>query len=262
MIRGVLLDLDGVLYNGEEPIEGAARAVAEVRRTGVRALFVTNTTSRPRTALAEKLQGFGVNAAREEILTPPLAAVEWIRGRGNGLAALFVPEPTVEEFGGLSADPGSDGPEIRYVVVGDLGHRWNYSTMNRAFRLLHADPDRELVALGLTRYWQSPDGANLDVGPFVAALECATGRTATVLGKPSSTFFLQACRQLGLPPGDVLMVGDDIRADALGARHAGLRSALVRTGKFRPTDLESAEQPDWILDSIRDLPRLLADGRE
>ncbi len=262
MIRGVLFDLDGVLYNGDQPIEGAARAVGDVRAAGISSLFVTNTTSRPRSALSEKLRGLGVPAEPDEFLTPPVAAADWIRARGNGLAALFVPARTLDEFRGLAADPDSDGPEVRYVVVGDLGHDWNYPTLNRAFRLLHAGPDRELVALGLTRYWQSREGANLDVAPFIAALECATGRTATVLGKPSHTFFHRACHRLGLPPGDVLMIGDDLRADALGAKHAGLRSALVRTGKFRPTDLEAAEQPDWVLASVRDLPRLLADCRD
>ncbi len=261
MIRGVLLDLDGVIYDGDQPIAGAASAVSEVMRAGVPVLFVTNTTSCPASALARKLRRFGVTSTTE-FLTPPVAAAQWIRDRGDGRAALFVPEATLGDFRGLTADPGSEGPEVRYVVVGDLGREWDYATLNRAFRLLHADPCRELVALGLTRYWQSAEGANLDVGPFVAALECATGRTATVVGKPSGSFFREACRRLGLPPGNVLMVGDDIQADSLGAMRAGLRSVLVRTGKFRPSDLQSAEQPDWVLDSVRDLPRLLADYRE
>ncbi len=116
------------------------------------------------------------------------------------------------------------------------------------------------MALGLTRYWQSSDGANLDVAPFVAALECAAGCTATVLGKPSTEFFLQAASQLELAPREVLMIGDDLQVDALGAKRAGLRSALVRTGKFRPSDLESDDLPDWVLDSACDLPGLLAHG--
>ena len=171
-----------------------------------------------------------------------------------------MPAATREEFSGLEA--AADGSDSRYVVIGDLGPAWDYGALNRAFRLLHGHPGRELVALGLTRYWQSPDGANLDVAPFVAALECATGRQAVVTGKPAATFFLQAAALLGLAPGDLLMVGDDLRADALGARRAGLRSALVRTGKFRPRDLETSDRPDWVLDSVRDLPSLLADRGE
>lgn len=257
MIRGVLFDLDGVLYNGENPIPGAAGAVERVRRSGVATLFVTNTTSRPRGALVEKLAKFGVRAAHEDILTPPVAAAAWIRSRGDGAAALFVPDGTRAEFAGLEA---SDDEALGYVVIGDLGTAWDYGQLNKAFRLLHGHPERRLVALGLTRFWQSSDGANLDVVPFVAALECATGCTATVMGKPSKEFFLQAAARLGLPRGEVLMIGDDLRVDVLGARRAGLRSALVRTGKFRPSDLEADERPDWVLDSACDLPALLANG--
>ena len=259
MIRGVLFDLDGVLYNGEDPIEGAVEAVTALRARGVPSLFVTNTTSRPREALCAKLRRFGVRAEAEEILTPPVAAAAWIRSKGPGRAALFVPEATKQEFAGLEADPASD--ELRYVVIGDLGPAWDYQKLNSAFRLLHGRPDRELIALGRTRYWQSPDGANLDVAPFAAALECATGLRATVTGKPAKEFFRQAAGLLGLPPGDLLMIGDDLQADALGAKRAGLRSALVRTGKFRDTDLDFPEQPEWVLNSVRELPSLLAHGR-
>ena len=251
--------MDGVLYNGENPIAGAPEAVQEVLRSGIPSLFVTNTTSRPRTALREKMHRFGIRVGTSRFLTPPVAAAAWIRDRGDGRAALFVPDATKDEFRGLEAGDGDE--DLRYVVIGDLGAGWDYCTLNRAFRLLHGHPDCQLVALGLTRYWQGADGANLDVAPFAAALECATGLKAVVMGKPAKGFFLQAARLLGMAPADVLMVGDDLHADALGARHAGMRSALVRTGKFRPSDLEHPEQPDWVLDSVRDLPPLLADSQ-
>lgn len=262
MVRGVLFDLDGVLYNGEKPIAGAAEAVKAVREAGIPSLFVTNTTSRPRSALVGKLRRFGVASKPDEFLTPPVAAAGWIRARGEGRAALFVPEATREEFRGLETRAGAEAQDLRYVVIGDLGSGWDYPTLNRAFRLLHGNRDRELIALGLTRYWHSAEGANLDVAPFVAALECATGRRATVLGKPATEFFLQASSKLSLPPHDLLMIGDDFRADAMGARRAGLQAALVRTGKFRQSDLDSGERPDWVLDSVRDLPALLADCRD
>lgn len=260
MIRGVLLDLDGVLYNGEQPIPGASAAVAAIRRSGLRALFVTNTTSRPRSALRAKLRHFGVPVQEDELLTPPAAAAAWIRAQGRGKAALLVPDATKSEFPGLEA--GDDDPLLRYVVLGDLGSGWTFEKLNGAFRLLHGRPDRQLVSLGLTRYWLAPDGVRLDVAPFAAALECATGRKAVTMGKPAKQFFRQAAARLGLPPAELLMVGDDLRADALGARSAGLQSALVKTGKFLPSDLQQPEQPDWILESVRDLPALLADCRE
>lgn len=258
MIRAVLFDLDGVLYNGEEPIPGAADAVEQVRRSGVASQFVTNTTSRPRSALVTKLAKFGVKVALDDILTPPVAAAAWIRSRADGTAALFVPEGTRAEFVGLEATDNQEA--VRYVVIGDLGRAWDYQRLNAAFRLLHGHPERRLIALGLTRFWQSSDGANLDVAPFVAALECATGCTAVVMGKPSKEFFLQAASRLDVAPEELLMIGDDLRVDVLGAQRTGLRSALVRTGKFRPSDLDGDVCPDWVLDSVCDLPALLSNG--
>lgn len=257
MIHGVLLDLDGVVYVGSTPVPGAAAAIEAVRRLGLPILFVTNTTSRPRSALTRKLAWFGVQASSAEILAPPAAAAAWVRARGSGKVALFVPEATRLEFADLAAEADTNPADVRYVAVGDLGAAWDYDTLNQAFRLLHEDPLRELVALGATRYWQSTEGANLDVAPFVAALECASGRKAVVLGKPARAFFQQAAAILGMSPAMLLMVGDDLHADALGAKRAGLRSALVRTGKFRDSDLDGGEGPDWVLDSVCELPALL-----
>jgi HAD superfamily hydrolase (TIGR01458 family) len=120
---------------------------------------------------------------------------------------------------------------------------------------LHNNPEATLVTLGMTRYWLAADGISLDVAPFVAALEHATGRKAIVFGKPDARFFLAACETLGLAAGEVLMIGDDIDADVGGAQAAGLKGALVKTGKFRPADLEGTVRPDAVLDSIAELPR-------
>jgi len=253
-MRGVLFDLDGVLYNGEEPIAGAAEAVEWVRGHHIPHLFVTNTTSRGAGVIARKLSGLGIPAGTEEILTPPKAAVAWLADRPRGTLALFVPPKTRGEFAGFEVLPDAAETGAEYVIVGDLGERWDFPTLNRAFRLLHHNPAATLIALGMTRYWQAPDGVRLDAAPFVAALEHATGRRATVLGKPSREFFEAAVGRLGLVPADALMIGDDIRTDIAGAQAAGLKAALVRTGKFRAPDLDESIRPDAVLDSIADLP--------
>ena len=140
------------------------------------------------------------------------------------------------------------------MIVGDLGEGWNFKTLNRAFRLLYSNPQATLIALGGTRFWQAPDGLRLDAGPFAAALEYATGRKPIVCGKPAAPFFQAAAVKLGFDPAEILMVGDDIEVDVGGAQRAGLRGALVRTGKFRPADLMRATKPDFVLDSIVALP--------
>ena len=110
------------------------------------------------------------------------------------------------------------------------------------------------MAPGMTRFWRAHDGLRLDVAPFVAALEHATGRKARVFGKPAKPFFHAAIEQLELPAGGIVMVGDDISTDIAGAHEAGLKGVLVRTGKYRASDIEGPVRPDAIMDSIRDLP--------
>lgn len=253
-MRALLFDLDGVLYQGERAVPGAADAVRWFQARAIPHLFVTNTTSRPRASLAAKLAGFGIDVATDALLTPPVAAREWLRANVAGPVALFVPEATRAEFADLPLL--SDGAErgAAAVVLGDLGQDWTFATLNRAFRLLIAESRPPLVALGMTRYWQTPNGLQLDVAPFVVALEHAAGCKVHVLGKPSAEFFAAATGKLGVVAADTCMIGDDIRGDVDAAQQAGMHGILVRTGKFRPSDLELGIRPFATLDSIAALP--------
>lgn len=251
---GILFDLDGVFYVGDAPVPGAAEALHWVRREAIPHLFLTNTTSRPRSALVDKLAGMGIRVEAGEILTPPVAAGRWLREHGADDAALFVPEATRAEFADLGVTAGAPAGPVSAVVVGDLGEGWDFATYNAAFRALMTEPRPPLLALGATRYWKAPDGLRLDVGAFVAGLEYATGTEAVVLGKPAAAFFETALELLGCRPEETVMVGDDIRGDIGGAQEAGIAGVLVRTGKFRPEDLEGDIRPDDVLDSISSLP--------
>jgi len=253
-MRAILFDLDGVLYNSETPIAGAAETLAWVRQRRIPHLFVTNTTSRSRAVLAEKMANFGIPVSETEILTPCEIAANWIAEHGGGSVALFVRPAARIAFARLNCLPGDAESDARYVVIGDLGNAWDFRTLNRAFRLLHSNPASTLIALGMTRFWKAQDGISLDVAPFVAALEHATGQKAVVFGKPAQAFFYGAAQQLDVPPTEILMVGDDIETDIGGAQHAGLKGALVRTGKFRPSDLDGSVRPYLVLDSIAALP--------
>lgn len=253
-MQGILFDMDGVIYNAHDPIPGAVDALAWVRARRIQHLFVTNTTSRDREILVGKLAGFGIPAVEADILTPCEVAANWLREQRAGKTALFLRAAARPAFDGLDCLPENAETGADYVVIGDLGSAWDFQTLNRAFRLLHSNPAAVLIALGMTRYWKSPDGISLDVAPFVAALEHATARKALVFGKPAPAFFEGAAASLGLPPSELLMVGDDIDADVGGAQRAGLAGALVRTGKFRPGDLEGTVRPDAVLDSVANLP--------
>lgn len=251
----ILFDLDGVFYHGDQPIAGAAETAAWASEEAIPHLFLTNTTSRPRDSLVEKLAGFGIETDQDHILTPAVAAVRWCQTHLKGKAvALFVPEPTRTEFAAL---PQASDPEdtAAAVIVGDLGKAWTFDVLNRAFRLLMQRPQPRLLALGMTRYWQSPDGLQLDVAPFVVGLAHAADVEPIVLGKPAPDFYRTAVDLLDVDPSEVVMVGDDIRGDVGGAQQSGLRGVLVKTGKYRDEDLSGNIKPDAVLDSVADFPQ-------
>ncbi|MFM1892040.1 MAG: hypothetical protein RLZ44_1117 [Pseudomonadota bacterium] len=253
-MKAILFDLDGVLYEGERPVDGARETLAWVRGHAIPHLFVTNTSSRPRSAIAAKLAGMGITIAASELLTPPAAAAAWLQAHQVGPVALFVPKATRAEFAELDLLPEHAEAGAAAVVVGDMGSDWSYDRLNRAFRLLMAGGPR-LIALGMTRYWQAPDGLRLDAGAIVTALSFATGVEPQVLGKPDPAFFEAALTRLGVAPADTLMIGDDVVGDIRGAQRAGLKAALVRTGKFRPDDLTLGIAPEAVLNSIAEVPQ-------
>lgn len=245
-VRGLLLDLDGTLYQSGAPLPGAVTTVRALEQDGVPVRFVTNTTSKSRAAVAEKLAAMGFPASEDAIFSPPHAAGEWLRARGAS-AHLLVSDATRSDFDSISTN--DINPDA--VVIGDLGTDWTFERLNRAFRLVHGGAD--LVALGRTRYWQTDSGLQLDVGPFVAALEYATGIEATVIGKPEPQFFLDAVAEVGLAPEAVALVGDDAETDVRAAQRAGLTGVLVRTGKFREADLDGDPPIDLVIDSVAEL---------
>jgi HAD superfamily hydrolase (TIGR01458 family) len=243
-----LFDLDGVFYNDTQPIPGGAEVIAQLRTAGVPFRFVTNTTSKGRVALAKKLQSYGVSAKPREIFCPAVAAAAFLREQ-NASGVFFTTLDTHDEFDGVREDL----VQPDYVVLGDLGDEWTYAKLNQVLRYL-LDGAR-MMALGMSRYWRANDGPRLDVGPIASAFSYATGQPPIVLGKPAKEFFLLALRDLQVDPAQCMMVGDDIVTDIGGAQAAGMKTILVRTGKFRPTDLNGTIQPDVIIDSIAELKR-------
>lgn len=253
-MAGLLIDLDGVLYEGDGAIPGAAEAIAWLRAEGIAHLFLTNTTSRPRRALAGKLAALGIPTDEQRILTPPVAARRWLAAHAEGPVALFVPEETRGEFEGLALLDDDAESGAAALVVGDLGAGWTFDVLNRAFRLLMAPPRPPIVALGMTRYWRTGGRLQLDVAPFVVGLQHASGCRVEVLGKPAAPFFAVALDMLGTAPGAAVMIGDDVHGDVGAAQAADIRGVLVRTGKFTPDDLGQDVVPDAVLGSIADLP--------
>ena len=252
---GLLLDIDGVLHVGDQAIPGARETLDSLKSSAIPTKLVTNTTSRPRAAVVDRLQRIGFDVEVDDVLTPASFAVDLCKARGYHRVALVVSHALREDLSDLE-EVTSPGSAVDAVIVGDLGRGWNYQVMNAAFASLQRGA--ELIALQRNRYWRSPEGIVLDAGPFVAALEYATGKPATVVGKPSGEFFAAGVGELGVDAGRVAMIGDDLEADVGGAIDAGLAGILVKTGKYRKDDVsESSIDPTMTIDSIADVPALV-----
>jgi HAD superfamily hydrolase (TIGR01458 family) len=241
VVRGILLDLDGVVYVGGSALPGSLEAISAAE---LPLKFITNTTRRPRRRIVRDLAQLALHVALEDVYTPAALAHDFLARRN--LAPFLVVHPELrEDFSGLR----TDGEEA--VVVGDAGEFFTYDLLNRAYRKILQGA--EFLALAKNRNFLDHDGElSLDAGPFVAALEYASGREATVLGKPAPTFFKLAVESLRCAVEDVAMIGDDAEADVGGAMAAGLMGVLVQTGKYRPDqEAHLAERPTLVAKNLK-----------
>jgi len=262
-IRGVLLDIDGVLHVGMQPIAGAVETLCWLEEHGYRTCFVTNTTTMARATLAQRLSEIGLPISEQQLITAPVATANYIRQHYAGKRCwVLIKGDTVADFAGIEVVGAGVGElasarvHADIVVIGGAEELLTYEAMNAAFRMLM--DGAVLLATHTNLYWLASDGLRLDSGPYVHALELATGKHATVLGKPDRAFFEQALLSIGVSAAEAVMVGDDLENDVHGAQRAGLHGVLVCTGK-RHGDSPLLQQvhPDAILPSIADLPQWL-----
>ena len=258
-MTAILLDIDGVLHVSGEAVPGGGEAVRALRADGHRLRFVTNNTTRARERLADDLRGLGVELGTDELTTTPVVAAGLLAGkRVLALTMEAVRADLAERVELVERD-------AEVVLLGgadesdESGRVFSYENLNRAFAELNAGA--RLVCLHKNRWWQTSGGPLLDSGAFVAGLEYAAGVEAEVVGKPTRAYFDAALAELGTAAGEAVMVGDDVEADIGGAKAAGLRAVLVRTGKFREESLAAASpQPDGLVASIADVPAFLREG--
>lgn len=229
MIRGVVLDISGVLHEGDHAVPGAVEALRKLERAGLPVRYLTNSTRNPKRKVVAKLAAMGFPVTPAEVLTPAEAACDWLRREGYAPHLLAHPD-LEEDFADL---PGGDRTA---VVVGDAGPSFTYERMNAAFRELARGAP--FLALAANRVFRDADGELLlDAGAFVRALEYSNGTEARLFGKPAPAFFHAAAQGMNCDPGEVVMIGDDAESDVAGALKAGLGAAfLVRTGKYRSGD--------------------------
>lgn len=251
-IKGIMFDLDGVLYVGNTPIDGAIKTVKHLRDAGYVCRFVTNTSTLSLNTLQQKLLGLGFEVERSEIFSAPQAALQLLKQQGATICRLLLADDVKKDFNQFT----QSDTEAQFIVIGDIGNAWTYSMLNEVFQCVMRGA--RMIAIHKNRFWQTEQGLQMDIGAFIDGLEYATNTKATIIGKPSLDFFSAVLSDMQLKPEQVLMVGDDIDADIGGAQAAGIAGVLVRTGKYRQAYAEaSAVHPFVTLDCVAALPDLL-----
>lgn len=251
-IQAVLIDLDGTVVEAKAMIPGAGEVLTHLKQISLPFRIVTNTTSKPRSTILQQLQALGLHLPPDELFTAPRIGRDYLLRSGLKRCYPLLKYSLLEDLEGIEFC--EESPQA--VLVGDLGDDLTYASLNRAFRFLL--DGAAFITLARNRYFRGSDGLCLDVGSIVAALEYATQREATLVGKPSPEFFKVACQSMGVSPENTVVLGDDLEADVGGAQSAGCAGVLVKTGKFQPEQLDkSSIKPDAVLDSLADLKTLL-----
>jgi HAD superfamily hydrolase (TIGR01458 family) len=253
----ILLDLDGTLYIGDQQITGAVNAVAQLRARGFQLRFLTNTTTKSQAELVAQMRAMDFSVNDNELISAPVAAklelhsLQQKRNRPLRIWAVVADAIKVDfsEFIWDEVTPD-------FIVLGDIGERWDLQLINRLFNAMHNGA--ELIALHKNRFWQTTDGLKADIGFFVAGLEYTNSKTAYIMGKPNRDFFQRVLDSAGITAQDTMMIGDDIDTDVGGAQAMGIKGCLVKSGKFRQSYADQSHvKPDVVIESVADLNAIL-----
>lgn len=251
-VDGLLLDIDGVLSVSWEPIPGSIEAMRWIGEHGPPFRLITNTTTHTRKDLAVTLRDAGFDIEPEQIVTAVVATGAYLRTHHAGRPVFVLSDGDAQEdLEGIEL-VGPDTADV--IVIGGACDDFTYAALNTIFKRLM--DGAALVGMHRNLLWRTARGWELDGGAYIAGLEEASGTEAVICGKPAPEYFASTLALMGVPAERALMVGDDIENDVLGAKAAGIPGVLVRTGKFRDSDLAKGE-PDHVIDALADLPRLL-----
>lgn len=248
-VKGVIFDIDGTLILNNQPLPGATDTVNSLRNMGVEMRFVTNTTGRTPEQLGKALREFGFEVKDSEVLTSVGACVHFLKQNYAGKAGyLAIPEGIQDQFAGIAQT--TERPA--FVVMGDLDEGFDYAVLNGIFNYMRNGA--QLVTFHRNTYFFREGKTWLDSGAFTIAFENITKQKAVITGKPAPMMFQNALSSMKLKKKEVLVIGDDVSTDIVGARKAGMSFFLVRTGKFKQEDLGGYEiDPKYVISDLRGL---------
>jgi NagD protein len=250
MKHGYLIDMDGVVYRGNELVPGADRFVSLLRSRGVPFRFLTNNSQRTRRDVAAKLARMGIGVEEEHIFTCAMATARFLAQQKKDGTAFVIGE------GGLLNALHVNGYAIvdhepDFVVVGE-GRTFTMELVESAVRMIFGGA--KLIATNLDPNCPTASGLRPGCGAMVAMLEAATGVKAFSLGKPSPIMMRAARKELGLTTDQTTMIGDTMETDILGGVQLGFHTILVLSGGTKRANLPAyAYQPELVVESVADL---------
>jgi len=255
-IKKFLIDIDGVLFHGNRIIDGAYETIEYLEEHMFAYVLVTNTTRMSKHTLVKKLTTLGLKVNERKLLTPLSATIDYIKSKKeNAKCYLIAPDEADADFKGTGLTITRKEEPVDFVVLG-YDNRTNFEMLDSAFRLIK--DGAELVAMHEDKVFPGKPKQNIGLGAFVRGLEYSTNKKAVIIGKPSKNFFKIAMKQISASAEETAMVGDSLAGDIIGAKNAGLKAIMVKTGNFNEKELsESKIKPDYLIDSIKDLPDLL-----
>ena len=249
-IKGVLLDLEGVLYVGDKLVDGAIECVNRLKSHNLSIRYLTNTTTTPRKLIAEKLKAFKLPVVESDIFSPVIAANNFLKQKNISKVYLLTNQSLQTDFENVVFV--EENPQA--IILGDIYKDFNWDSLNKAFQLINRS-NATIIALHKNRYCRRGERITLDLGPFVEALEYASNKKAIIMGKPEKNFFDLVLKDINLTENQVAMIGDDIISDIAGAKNNNIATIQVKTGKYQKKDeSDSFIQPDLRINSIADLP--------
>jgi NagD protein len=250
-LKGVIFDLHGVLMFEGEVYSDAAELLDSLHQKGITFRILSNSTLESRKSCADKLRKKGITVYEDEVITASFATAQYLKTLHPRSCWIMLKREGLDEFRDFHHD--SENPE--YVVLGDFREDFNFQNLNKALRLLSGGA--KFIVMIPEIVDNSMGELELNVGAYGKMLEEAANIKATYIGKPNRYVFDIALNTMGITEKNkILMVGDRISTDILGARNAGLKTALVKAGEFRESDLESPITPDYIFDSVREVGEL------
>ncbi|PSP51830.1 HAD family hydrolase [Halobacteriales archaeon QH_3_68_24] len=257
MIEGVVLDLDGTVYRGGDPIPGTADAVARLREAGLGVVFCSNNPTGTPAGYADRLAGMGIDADPEDVVPASTVTRDYLRRHHPDEPTYLVGAPALAEYLREAGQQVVETPDAS-VFVASWDERFDYTEMRTALDCI----DEETVFLGTDPDRTVPDegGPMPGSGAVIAAVAGTVGRDPDrVLGKPSDEAADAVLDRLGVPADRCLVVGDRLDTDLAMGVSRGMATALVATGVTDPATLDEspAIDPDVVLDSLADLPGYL-----